>query len=98
MRRSDLAKPRSGPLWGKNRHYRWSEIRRENFLNTASDCKVSDADKILDELIERTATAIDKAGEKLPPKFPMEVVDAIFDGLRKAAKTLARKGNVRYGS
>lgn len=77
-------------VWGKNRHYRWSEIRREHFLKTAADCKVPDADRIIDELIERTSSAIDKAGEKLPPKFPVGVLDAIFDGLRKAAKALAR--------
>ena len=77
-------------VWRKNRHYLWSEIRREHFLKTALDCKVPDAVKIVDELLDRSATAIDKAGDKLPPKFPMHVADTIFDGLRKAATPAAR--------
>lgn len=77
-------------VWGKNRHYRWSEIRREHFVKTALDCKVPHADKVIGELIERAPTAIEKAGEKLPPKFPMRVMDDIFEGLRKAARSLAR--------
>ena len=85
-------------VWGKNRHYRWSDIRREHFLKTASDCKVPAADKIVDELIERTPAAIDEAGKKLPPKFTMGVVDAIFEGLREAAKNLARSVNNRTSS
>jgi serine/threonine-protein kinase HipA len=75
-------------VWGRNRHYRWSEIRREHFLKTASDCKVPAADGLIDELVERTPAAIDKAGEKLPPGFPTELADAIFEGLRKAAKRI----------
>jgi serine/threonine-protein kinase HipA len=82
-------------VWGKNRHYRWSDIRREHFLKTASDCKVPAADRIVDELIERTPAAIDEAGRRLPPKFAMRVVDAIFEGLREAAKNLARPDPVR---
>jgi len=36
-------------VWGRNRHYRWSEIRRAHFLKTASDCKVPAADQLIDE-------------------------------------------------
>lgn len=78
-------------VWGKNRHYRWSEIRREHFLKTASDCKLPDAARIVDGLIESTPTAIDRVGGKLPRRFPMHVADPIFSGLRKAAKTLGAR-------
>ena len=77
-------------VWGKNRHYRWSEIRREHFLKAASDCKLPDAAVIIDGLIEAAATAVDKVGSRLPAKFPLRVADPIFDGLRQAAKTLSR--------
>ena len=84
-------------VWGRNRHYRWSKIRREHFLKTASDCKVPAADNLIDELVERTPAAIDKAGEKLPPGFPMELADAIFEGLGKAAEALARRSGRGLG-
>jgi len=77
-------------VWGKNRHYRWSEIRREHFLKTASDCKLPDAAMIVDGLIEAAARAIDKVARRLPAKFPMQVADPIFDGLRQAAKMLSK--------
>ncbi len=77
-------------VWGKNRHYRWAEIRREHFLKTASDCKLPDAAMIIDGLIEAAPSAIDKVGSRLPRGFPLRIADAIFDGLRKAVKTLSR--------
>lgn len=77
-------------VWGKNRHYRWSEIRREHFLKTASDCKLPDAAMIIDGLIEAAPGAIDKVARRLPAKFPLQVADPIFDGLRQAAKMLSR--------
>jgi serine/threonine-protein kinase HipA len=77
-------------VWGKNRHYRWAEIRRQHFLITASDCKLPQAHKIIEDLIERTGPAIDQAGKEIPRGFPMQVAESIFDGLRKAARSLSR--------
>jgi serine/threonine-protein kinase HipA len=82
-------------VWGRNRHYRCSEIRREHFLKTASDCKVPEAGRIIDELVERTPAAIERTAKELPPGFPAEVADAIFDGLRKAARSLADQAKER---
>jgi serine/threonine-protein kinase HipA len=77
-------------VWGKNRHYRWSEIRRAHFLQTASDCKLPGAATIIDELVEAVPSAIDKVGSRLPARFPPRVADPIFDGLRRAAKMLSK--------
>ena len=78
-------------IWGKNRHYRWSEIRREHFVKTGYDCKLPDAAKIVDELIEKTAEAIDIVGDKLPRSFPTHIANSIFDGLQAAAKALTAR-------
>jgi serine/threonine-protein kinase HipA len=82
-------------VWGRNRHYRWSEIRREHFLRTAADCKLPGAERLIDELVARTPAAIDHAGDELPPKFPAELADAVFAGLRKAARSLAEPAKRR---
>lgn len=89
-------------VWGKNRHYKWAEIRRDHFEKTASDCKVPDAGQIIDELAERTPGAIAEVEKALPASFPGEVADAIFGGLRKAAQSLGVRDrpvtpNVRSG-
>lgn len=34
---------------GKNRHYKWSEIRRQHFAQTAQDCRLPDAPALIDE-------------------------------------------------
>jgi serine/threonine-protein kinase HipA len=39
---------------GKNRHYKWAEIRREHFEQTAQACRLPDAPALIDELVART--------------------------------------------
>ena len=78
-------------VWGKNRHYKWAEIRREHFEKTASDCKLADAARIIDELVDRTAGAIADVEKALPATFPAAVAEPIFTGLRKAAQSLRRR-------
>ena len=77
-------------VWGKNRHYKWAEIRRSHFGQSARDCGLGDAaNDIIDELVERTATVVDKVSGKLPPNFPAGVADSIFGGLKAAGEKLA---------
>jgi serine/threonine-protein kinase HipA len=77
-------------VWGKNRHYKWAEIRREHFEKTASDCKVANAAQIIDELVDRTPGAISDVEKALPETFPGAVAEPIFTGLREAAQSLRR--------
>lgn len=75
-------------VWGKNRHYRWYEIRREHFLKTAADCKVPNADKLIDDLVDQTPAAIEATKGALPSQFPGDIADSILKGLRQAAQML----------
>ena len=73
---------------GRNRHYRWAEIRREHFEQMAQDCRLPDAPALIDELIARTPHAIAEVADDLPANFPADLASTICDGLKQAADTL----------
>ncbi len=73
---------------GKNRHYKWAEIRREHFEHTAQGCRLPDAPALIDELVARTPHAIVEVANELPANFPADLANTIFDGLKQAAVTL----------
>ena len=76
---------------GKNRHYRWNEIRRAHWLATAEECRfpTRDAEAIIDDCTSRVAGVIDDVAAALPSDFPSQVADPIFDGLRNARRRIA---------
>lgn len=77
-------------VWGKNRHYRWSEIRRKHFISTATDCGLGAIVKeIVDDVVARADQIVTEANSRLPPGFPQSVAGPIFDGVLQAAKRLA---------
>lgn len=78
-------------VWGRNRHYKWSEIRRAHLEHTAADCKVPDVRSIIDELIARTPAAIAQVSGALPKNFPAAVAEPIFARLKKAADSLGKR-------
>ncbi|MEE8428322.1 MAG: type II toxin-antitoxin system HipA family toxin [Gammaproteobacteria bacterium] len=74
---------------GKNRHYRWSEIQRRHWLDTANACDLGpEAEQLIIELVERTPTVLEHVSAVLPDDFPKNVAEPIFDGLKSAAKLL----------
>lgn len=73
---------------GKNRHYKWAEIRREHFEQTARGCRLPDAPALIDELLAATPLAIAMAADSLPADFPADLAGAVFDGLKQAAEKL----------
>lgn len=78
-------------VWGKNRHYRWAEMRRSHFQQTAKDCGLGRwAESYVDEVIHDATRAVDAVRSRLPAGFPAEVGDSICDGVRKAAKEFAK--------
>lgn len=73
---------------GKNRHYRWREIKRAHYLQTAHDCGLAGAPELLDTLLDRVEAAITRVKSALPAGFPSRVARPIFEGMREAAKRL----------
>ena len=78
-------------LEGKNRHYRWRDIRYRHWLESARRCGFVEMDAVLDELVAMTPAVIDSVEKLLPDDFPAEIASRIFDGVRAAAKSLGEE-------
>jgi len=78
-------------LEGKNRHYKWSEIKRCHFLQTAkiSNYSIKKADNIIAEVLDQVDSVISRVEGIVPEGFPIEVSEPIFSGMRKARKLLS---------
>ena len=78
-------------LLGKNKHYHFKDVQRRHFNSTAARCfQRTDAEDLIDQVLERTPAAIDNVARKLPGGFPEKVATAIFQGLRRSAEQLDR--------
>lgn len=79
---------------GKNRHYHWNGIVRRHWNETARVCGYGrNAEKIIQELIERTPSAIERVRGVLPKAFPLQVAESILTGLEKAVQSLATQSS-----
>jgi len=68
---------------GKNRHYRWKEIRMEHWLETARLCKLPGSGRaILESILERVSPVLDAVARDLPRQFPETVSRPILNGLQ----------------
>lgn len=76
-------------LRGKNKHYRWSEIRRDHFNQTARACGLGpDMNELIDATIAAVPDAVERVGNELPQGFPERVFQRIVTGLKRAARML----------
>lgn len=74
---------------GKSRHYRWNEIHGRHWSETANRCGMAaEMKSILSEIVESTPSVLDKVSNKIPPEFPTQVRETIFQGLRTASDQL----------
>lgn len=73
-------------LKGKSTHYRWFEIKRRHFLDTAkiANYSVQRAEQILDEMLANVDAVIQKVSDQLPKNFPSKIYKPIFDGMQIA--------------
>ncbi|HVE84028.1 MAG TPA: type II toxin-antitoxin system HipA family toxin [Myxococcales bacterium] len=74
---------------GKNRHYRWKEIRVRHWLETARRCAVPDAREIIEGVVERVPDAVEEVRSALPRTFPGAISEPILKGLAGAARDAA---------
>ena len=73
---------------GKNRHYRWQEIRRSHWIMTAKTCRFSqeEAKAVLDDCAARIDPVVEEIRRSLPADFPHEVAEPILEGLTGARR------------
>ena len=78
-------------LWGKNKHCLWKNIQKQHLITTGISCGLSElvCVGIIDGMIAKTPGVIERVSGQLPSGFPSLVSDAIFEGVRSRAKTLA---------
>ncbi len=75
-------------VWGKNRHDKWAEIRREHFEKTAADCGISDPNRVIDEIKAMTPGVVERVSQDIPRGFPDRVASAILEGVSATALKL----------
>lgn len=74
---------------GKNMHYLLDGIRRHHWNITAKrNAMGPDFEESIAQVLAATPSVIDAVAEKLPTKFPAQVSDTIFDGVRAQARKL----------
>jgi serine/threonine-protein kinase HipA len=79
-------------LQGKNTHYQWHNIQRRHFLETAKAVNYSPerADTILGEMLQQIDSVIEQVSESLPKKFPSNISQPIFAGMRAMKQKLGK--------
>ncbi|MGF6961695.1 type II toxin-antitoxin system HipA family toxin [Paraburkholderia youngii] len=77
---------------GKNVHYLLNQIQRRHWVAEGQRVGFSatDVDALIDQLSAQTETVIDTVSSRLPPEFPLDVADAVFDGMRRLNRKLAQ--------
>ncbi|RZF29708.1 type II toxin-antitoxin system HipA family toxin [Paraburkholderia sp. UYCP14C] len=77
---------------GKNVHYLLNQIQRRHWAAEGQRVGLSaaDIDTLIDELTGQTETVIDTVASRLPADFPLDVADAVFDGMRRLNRKLAQ--------
>jgi serine/threonine-protein kinase HipA len=87
-------------LWGKKKHYLWNTIQKHHFLSTATRCgfDASSCAEIIEDMISKTSAVINRVSTELPPGFPAQVADSIFNGLKHSASTACMTDQIQPAS
>jgi len=77
---------------GKNVHYLLDQIQRRHWIAEGQRVGFSaaDVDAMIAEITAQTDTVIDAVSSQLPDDFPIDVAEAVFNGMRRLNRKLAR--------
>ncbi|HOS29469.1 MAG TPA: hypothetical protein PLR39_01585, partial [Treponemataceae bacterium] len=73
---------------GKNKHYEWNKIARRHWIETANREGITNAEKILDEIVVELPNVISKVENQIPMRFSNQTAELIFSGMRETIKKL----------
>ncbi len=76
---------------GKNRHYIWREIHARHWMETARRRGFEGMELIMEDLIARTPTAMERVRKALPAGFPAAIAEPIVVGLRERVEQLKKE-------
>ena len=76
---------------GSSNHYLIDKIQRRHWIAQAQQIGLGavTAERLIGEVIIATETVISEVGKLLPDDFPMDVLEAIFSGMRRQSTKLA---------
>jgi serine/threonine-protein kinase HipA len=77
---------------GSKNHYLIGQIRRPQWLQQARQVGLEPAvaEQLIEQLLQATGAVLARVEAQLPPDFPRDVSDAIFNGIRAQCLLLAR--------
>lgn len=79
-------------LKSETHHYHWCNVQRGHFFKAAKNANYSTekAEVILYEMLNKVDTVIEEVCDQLPPTFPKQISQSIFDGMRSMSKRLMK--------
>ncbi len=87
----ELQKIKLSMAWlGKNKHYKWDQVKYRHFLTTAkkTNYSVNSAEKIVADMLSNVDHVIETVSASLPKNFPTPISEPIFYGLLKTKKKI----------
>jgi serine/threonine-protein kinase HipA len=72
----------------QNAHWKLSEIQPRHWDAVTRSAGLGSAVPLLEEIAAETPPVIERVVRQIPRKFPLEMVETIFQGIRKAAANL----------
>ena len=81
-------------VYGANRHYEWSRMEPRHWVETSRRCGIAEATTrgLMNEIVESAEGVLERVGQRIPRAFPEEMREAIFDGVKSAARRLGSFG------
>jgi serine/threonine-protein kinase HipA len=77
---------------GKHAHYLWDSVLPRHVISTARLCRfpISEAEVMIDGLLQEMDDVIERTAGQLPPDFPGDLARAVFDGMTQARDRFVR--------
>jgi serine/threonine-protein kinase HipA len=73
---------------GKSRHYIWMEIHARHWIETAKRHGITNMNSIIEELVVKSPSVIEKVRSLLPADFPPQIAETILRGVHARAEQL----------
>ncbi|CAM2143675.1 MULTISPECIES: type II toxin-antitoxin system HipA family toxin [Paraburkholderia] len=75
---------------GRNAHYRIAQILPRHWIAQGQRVgfTIDQVEEMMATVVAQTERVIDEVGAQLPREFPVDVADAVFEGMRRLARVL----------
>jgi len=79
-------------LRGESNHYHWHNVQYRHFISTtkAAHFSIEKAETILNDMLSKVDTVIEKVSIQLPKTFSKQIFQPIFDGMQSIKQRLLK--------